>query len=274
MFNYNYYSQRLQSKLVCLSKEVYSFFCPYKKEKKTILIVGAQRSGTNLLMDVFERSFLTDVYHERDKRAFIDYQMRPLRDINILRERSGYEFFVLKGLCEAHKTVELINNLAPAKAIWVIRDFNDVVNSMDISFKETKSIIKEIAKDKTAGGWRTGNISDATYNIVNSLVHDKLSNKSASALQWYIRNIIYFEKELFKRNDIKVLNYNCLVVNPKDVLNHVFQFTGVSSNILMNNMINVESIRKNKTPEIDDDIRQLCSTLWQRFNSLPDSAKI
>ena len=54
----------------------------------TLLVAGVQRSGTNMVMDVLERSLETDVYHERDPRAFDNYEMRPLEVIRGLRARS------------------------------------------------------------------------------------------------------------------------------------------------------------------------------------------
>ena len=44
--------------------------------RRYLFVGGVQRSGTNMLMDVLERSYETDVYHERDPRAFDGYQMR------------------------------------------------------------------------------------------------------------------------------------------------------------------------------------------------------
>ena len=41
-----------------------------------LLVAGVQRSGTNMVMDVLERSYATEVYHERDPRAFANYQLR------------------------------------------------------------------------------------------------------------------------------------------------------------------------------------------------------
>jgi hypothetical protein len=274
MLGYKYYIDRVQRELICIFKKLYSACFPYRGLQKTILVVGAQRSGTNLLMDVLERHLSTDVYHERDDRAFTNYLMKPLDIIKALKKQSNTEFFVIKGLCESHRTTELLKEFQPAKAIWVVRDFNDVVNSMDISFKETKDIIKKIADDRYSGGWRTEAMSDDTYHVVKSLVHDGLSNKSASALQWYIRNVIFFENKFDSNKDIKLLNYNDLVVSSKEVLQKISDFSGLAYNQNMDKIINSHSIKKNKEPIIDEGIRKVCSELWGRFMSLSDSAKI
>ena len=258
----------LQRKLFLLLKKIFVQIQPFHDVKKSILIVGTQRSGTNLLMDVLERNFKTDVYHEIDKRAFDNYLMKPTVDINLLKENSKTEFFVIKGLCEAQKTDILLEQLSPAKAVWVIRNFNDVINSMDISFKSTVEVFQQIQVDKKAGGWRTEDISEETYQLIKTLVNPGLTNKSASALLWYIRNILYFEKEYDKNSNIKVLNYHDLVLDPEGTLADIKRFTGLPCKPFMSAMINSKSIKKNAEPLIDEDIRDLCSSLWERFMQL------
>ncbi len=49
-----------------------------------VLVAGVQRSGTNMLMDVLERSWDTDLYHEMDVRSFDIYEMRPRSVIHAL----------------------------------------------------------------------------------------------------------------------------------------------------------------------------------------------
>ena len=61
-----------------------------KTPQKTVVFVGGiQRSGTNLMIDVLERSIETDVFHERDRRAFQDFQMRPPEVIRHLLDATG-----------------------------------------------------------------------------------------------------------------------------------------------------------------------------------------
>jgi len=263
-----YYWDKFKRELICIVKWFYSTIYAWQGPKETIFVVGAQRSGTNLLMDMLERNMQIDVLHERDSRAFDNYIMRPTSVITALREKSKFRFFAIKGLCESHKTHELLDTFRPAKAIWVIRDYNDVVNSMDISFKETRDIIKQVRYDISAGGWRTEGMSDETYEIVKALIHDDMSNKSASALQWYMRNIVFFENCYFRNKDIYLLNYNDLVIKPEKTLRDVCSFSGVSYNPIMCSMVNNMSVRKNRKPDIDVEIREKCDELWQRFEGI------
>ena len=93
------------------------------------LVAGVQRSGTNMLMDVLERSFETDVYHERDRRAFQDYLMREASAIKRLAGKSSGRVFVIKALCELDQLPFLMEEFTPAKVLWIVRGYNDMINS-------------------------------------------------------------------------------------------------------------------------------------------------
>jgi hypothetical protein len=101
-----------------------------KTPQKTVVFVGGiQRSGTNLMLDVLERSIETDVFREGDRRAFQDFQMRPPEVIRHLLDASKARFVIIKALCELQDLRKLLADFAPAKAIWMVRDYNDMVNS-------------------------------------------------------------------------------------------------------------------------------------------------
>ncbi|CAL1239568.1 sulfotransferase domain-containing protein [Candidatus Methylocalor cossyra] len=239
--------------------------------RETRLIAGAQRSGTNLVMDILERSWEADVYHESDPRAFQVYRMRPLPIIQELRKRSRAKCFILKALCESQDLPELMEQLAPAKAVWVLRNYNDVVNSMVISFPRTHEDLQRIAQDRKLGGWRTEGMSEQTYRLVSGLVKrhgDALTNASASALQWYFRNVLYFEKGFYQHPDIKLLRYEDLVTQPQRTVSGLFEFFGLPYHPWVHGMVFSSSLRKRPAPELLPEVAELCEKLWQRFQEL------
>jgi hypothetical protein len=240
--------------------------CPCT-QRETRLVAGAQRSGTNLVMDILEQSSTADVYHEHDPRAFDNYIMRPWPVIHTLRRQSKAPLFVIKALCESQHLPALLNEFAPAKAVWVIRHYHDVVNSMEISFPNTNLMIREIGIDRTAGGWRTEGMSDATYAIIQNLVaaNPEMTTASASALQWYFRNILLFEKNLHLNPDVQLLRYESLVTHPETVVKNLFHFFGLPYRPAVHYMISPTSVRKRAAPQLLPEIEQLCEALWDRF---------
>ena len=167
-------------------------------------MAGMQRSGTNMLMDVLERSVETDVFHERDARAFDNYQMREREVIRRLVDESRACVFVIKALCELQDLGELMQAFAPAKTVWIVRDYNDVVNSMMRSFEGMAGQVKAIAQDRDSSSWRGRGMSDATHERVKALATPDISESSASALQWYFRNVLFFEQG-FHQDDRVIL---------------------------------------------------------------------
>ena len=69
-----------------------------KAERTVVFVAGQQRSGTNMLMDVLDRHWRTDVFHETDTRAFERYQMRDIDTIRTLVGRSRASHVVIKAL--------------------------------------------------------------------------------------------------------------------------------------------------------------------------------
>ena len=131
-----------------------------KSGKQVVFVGGIHRSGTNMIMDVLERSFETDVYHESDPRAFEDYQMRPGPVIHRLVDESNTRHLVIKALCELHEIGELLADFAPAKALWVVRNFDDMVNSHLRKWSGCPVTIGNIVADRNNAGWRGGGMSD------------------------------------------------------------------------------------------------------------------
>ena len=63
-----------------------------------------------MLMDILEKSWVIDAYHERDERAFDNYKMRELPVIKTLARKSPMPLFVIKALFELQDLPSLSNN--------------------------------------------------------------------------------------------------------------------------------------------------------------------
>ena len=124
------------------------FFSNSKNIKQErVFVAGMQRSGTNMLMDILEKSYEADVYHERDPRAFDNYQMREASVIRELCDQSRASKFVIKALCELQDIESLMSDSQPAKTIWIVRDYHDVVASMLKSFGNMEKQVLRIFQE-------------------------------------------------------------------------------------------------------------------------------
>jgi hypothetical protein len=221
-----------------------------------------------MVMDVLERSMETDAYHERDPRAFDDYQMRDVSVIRSLIESSRFEYFIIKALCESQNLYRLMEDYRPSKSLWVVRNFDDTVNSMMISFPGFKERIKLIAKDRNSCGWRGEGMSDETHELIREHVSESTNEATAAALKWYYRNILFFEQGLDVDDRVKLILYEKLVSCPDVEVKAIFDFLGIEFHPRVIRWVSPRSIRKRPTPDIAPDVREICEMLQGRFQDL------
>lgn len=236
--------------------------------KQVTFVAGVQRSGTNMMMDVLERSYHTDVYHERDPRAYHDYEMKPRRVIRRLVEASNASHVIFKALCELPELRQLLDDFTPAKGIWVLRDFQDVVNSHVAIWNRMPRSIGEIVTDRNgAAGWRGRGMSDSTHALVTRLYHPEISNASACALFWYFRNVLFFEHALDSDERMYLVRYESLVKEPERECSRLFQFLGIEYSSWISSPVVLSSVSKRPAPEIEGRILKVCEGLTERFET-------
>jgi hypothetical protein len=236
--------------------------------KTVVFLGGVQRSGTNMVMDVLERSFQTDVYHERDPRAFHEFEMRPPSVIHCLVGASKARFVVIKALCELQYLKDLLDEFAPAKVVWMVRDYADMVNSHLRKWSGCPAAIGRIVADRGGAGWRGRGMSDATHGVVTDLYHPRMDDASAIALFWYFRNALFFEQGFDSNDRVLAVRYESFVSNPEMECRRVFAFLGLDYSSRVIRDVSAGSIRKDARLAIDPAIRDLCESLLARFDSV------
>lgn len=190
-----------------------------------VFVAGMQRSGTNMLMELLDWNRYTDVYHETDRRAFTaGYEMQDPAVIHRLAEHSPAPFFVIKSLCELDRLRWLLDEFAPAKAIWIVRDYRDTACSAVRSFGNFVPQLRRLARDKTSDGWRGRGMSGETQALLCEVAALDLSELDAAAMMWYYRNVLFFEQKLDEDPRVKVLRYEDLVDRPQAMLMRIASF--------------------------------------------------
>ena len=257
---------RLERQAVLALKRFWRGACPASPRELTLL-AGMQRSGTNMVMEVIERSFDATVVHETDPRGFDHYQMRPPEVIDALRARCRTPVFVIKALCELQQLRHLLERFQPARAIWVVRRHEDVVNSLVVSFPRQGRHLPALVAGDTAG-WRGEGMSAATLAALRRLYHPGMDNANAAALMWYLRNVLFFEQELDRDPRVLVVAYEDLVTDPRRAFARIFGFLGLSIRPWHTRRVRAGSIRRRSPPALEPGVRELCDALAERFRKL------
>lgn len=243
---------------------------PHRGTPETIFVAGVHRSGTNMLIDILDASMQTDVFAEADKRAFDHFMMRDLSVIQGLVSATRAPVVVVKALHEAHSLTALMQRFAPARAYWMVRNYEDMVNSNQKRFPQggRRNMIDKLVKDRNSAEWRGRGMTDETLRIVREHYRENMSDPSATALFWYYRNQLFFDQG-FDRNDrVLAIQYEDLVTNPAKIVGEIAQFAGIQCSARMVSIPHAESVRKNAPPDISPDVRALCQAMQDRLRGV------
>lgn len=67
-------------------------------QRQAFFVTGVQRSGTNMVMDLFEADMGTEVFHETDSRAFHNYELRSFDVLSRLVDETAAPITIFKAL--------------------------------------------------------------------------------------------------------------------------------------------------------------------------------
>jgi len=238
-----------------------------KRDPVPFFIAGVQRSGTNMLSEVLERSFETQVFRESDARAFTNFELRDRARLETLVRKSPAECVVLKALCDLHRLASLLDAFPGSRAIWVVRRMEDMVNShLRARFARVcDRRMRNIAQDPDSEAWRGRGLGEETLALLRQHADDALTHESAVALFWFVRNRLYFDQGLDGDDRVRVMFYEAFVQDPKRYGAAMLQWAGVQPTNFALKKVTPSSIGRYDSPSIDPDIAERCSALYTRF---------
>jgi hypothetical protein len=233
-----------------------------------VFVVGAQRSGTNMVTGLLERSYDTAVFHERDPRAFENYLMREPEVIEKLVEDSPAPVFVIKALCEMDRLPELMERFSPARVIWVVRQYDDAVNSSLQSFSRVAEKVPDLIEDPATHGWMGRGMGQETQRHLRDLYHPGMNDATRVALFWYLRNRLLFDLDLAGDARILVVRYESLVASPHSELERIFSSLGVTPSRKIGRLLSQNSVGRHSAPDIEPSVRAACDELLQQLDQM------
>jgi hypothetical protein len=231
----------------------------------TVFVAGVHRSGTNMMMEILERSWETEVFNEFDSRAFDDYIMRDESIIRRLADRSAAPIVVVKALHEAHDLRHLMEAFAPAKAIWMFRSFYDVINSSLRRWPGRgdgrRNKIDAIVRDRNSADWRGCGMTDETHRLVCENYRPGIDDATAEALFWLYRNQLYFDQAFDRDPHVLPVSYERLVGDDGSYGAFLARFLGLDFTRAMQRVPHSESVRRHAPPPMDPAVEALCKRM-------------
>lgn len=251
--------------LIKNSKRLYHKSILQAADTAPIYILGEMRSGTNMLMDCFEKSLCVDAYNETDPEAFVDYELIPGPDLQALLRRSKAPFAAFKSIADLTRCSDLMKVHPRSQAVWIFRNYDDVVNSALTLFKEHREYLRLILEEPERARWRASNLSEASLDLIRDW-YNKVDDASARALIWYVRNAAYFEQNLDQAKDrILLVRYENLVRDPMQQMRQVYTFLDCPFKESNASHLNPRSVARNEPSSIDPSIRALCDEMFNRL---------
>jgi hypothetical protein len=243
------------------------------KDKKLIFILGCQRSGTTMLSEIFEKDLNTFVFGERSEvtgMGLDGLRLKKFADVRkIVSSRPG-KIMILKPIVESQNSIKLLDCFKNSKAIWIYRNFKDVVLSnarkfgMKNGIKDLKSVINNGVND-----WRSEHVPQVTINILKKYYDDEMPPYDAAALFWLVRNSFYFDLFLHDYDRVFLCKYEELVLKPSVVMNSIYRWIGEKfpGNRCIK-QVRSSSVDKGNKIYLSDNIEQLCAQMMERFDDI------
>jgi Sulfotransferase domain len=240
------------------------------RQKCAIFVVGCQRSGTTMLLNVLGKYAECRIYNEgKNNPAYDYYRLRSNETLRHLIQKSDKPTVVFKPVLDSQHTDRLLDLYPNAKAIWMYRDYRDVINS---SVKKWQGDQKDIMYGIAAGIQRdpkhhqyaiSDRMSDRTVHLVRKLGNSGMSPEEGAALLWYVRNLLYFDLSLEKDPRVLLVRYEDLVTRPQQYFPRIFSFIGCHFDQKYVGDIFDTSVKKNAGPVINEQVELHCREMMQ-----------
>jgi len=236
-----------------------------------VWLVGVQRSGTNMVVRGLEESPQFEVHNENDGAAFDRFRLRPdpvVRDIVLA---SGHRYVLFKPLCDSHRVDELLALDTPTggRAIWAYRGVDGRVRSALAKFGDTNlRVLTDIAAGRGDGLWQAQRLSEDNLELIRSFDWTSMSPASAAALFWYVRNSLFFDLGLDRRDDVLLSSYDALVAEPGARTHALASFLGLPWHPGLAAHIERRDATDAEPLDLDARVRRVCDDLEARLGEV------
>jgi hypothetical protein len=237
-----------------------------------VYMLGVQRSGTNMLARTLEELPTFEVYYESDSRVFRRFLLRDPSVVAAELRRNRSPHVLVKALSDSHRAVELIEEARASgracKVIWLYRSYEARARSAVSKFGDiNQRVMTAIAAGEGARVWQSQGLSARSLKSVRAAVAEGLDAPSGAALFWLVRNQLYFELGLDRRDDCLLVSYERLACDPVAELQRVCAFLGIKYESHMVSAIDVQRPGKGSSVAIAPSVRLACEELSLRLEA-------
>ncbi len=186
--------------------------------QQTLFIFGCQRSGTTLLLQIFEQDWHSRTYREESilTRPESHLRLRNASEVRALLRASRAPLQVLKPLVESQHARRWLDAIPGSKAVWMFRHYRNVARSNLAKFGTQNGIadLRPIVEG-AEGNWRAEALPAEVRRLVTAHFSEAMNPYDAAVLFWYARNTLFFSQHLDTERRVRLCRYADLVRRPQ-----------------------------------------------------------
>lgn len=235
-----------------------------------VYVVGLQRSGTNMLLRGLDAAPEVQVHGENDRRVFHRFRLRGPETVRNAIVASRHQFVLFKPLCDSQRVDQLLDlpGVAPGRAVWAWRDAHDRARSEVAKFGASNlSALRAIADGSDQGMWQSERLPEPSRDLVRSFDLQTISTDTAAVLFWYIRNLLFFDLGLDRREDVLLSSYDELVRDPERQMRRLCDFLGFPFRHELHQHVARRESHGRRALDIDPRVDELADQLTTRLQA-------
>lgn len=185
-------------------------------------------------------------------------RLRDLESVGQVFDQCRGQLVVAKPLVESQRADEILDYFPSARAVWMYRDYRDVIRSyVKIFGRAGINISRKIVTG--ADNWASERLSDSVREVVKSFYSEEMSVFDAAALFWWIRNGWFFDLNLPDHPRVMLCQYETLVSSPDKIMRSIYDFSQVTyPGAHLINGVHRSSKGLGNSIKLDPDVDRLC----------------
>ncbi|MGP1382497.1 MAG: hypothetical protein ACTS2F_03000 [Thainema sp.] len=244
-------------------------------KKQILFIFGCQRSGTTITSDILGKLNYVKSYAEvnteitdqdTEEGDLHTIRLNPLDDVKQKIYANSESLVVVKPLVESQYAPKILDYFPDSHAMWMYRDYRDVINSLINRFGARNKVLFRMLED--GGNWRAENLPLELKETLAKYAHEKIAPADAWSLFWYARNYLFFSQSLEQDRRVVLVKYNKLV-QQRDYLEQCLNRVDIHApglEYVWN--YHEKSVGQGREIEVSDSIRTLLDEMLQKLNTV------
>jgi hypothetical protein len=242
---------------------------PQEFSPRVAVILGCQRSGTTLMLNLFDSDLRILTFAEESilTSQSDPQRLKALDEVNEHLAGLSAPLIVLKPLVESQRAPALLSALHQAKVLWMFRDYHDVAASNLRTFGPANGIIDlQLLLTNDPPNWRGEYVPSETRAVLERFYSPDMDPYDAAALFWWARNMLLFQLDLAGRQDVRLCSYEQLIANPADVMSNLYRFLDMPVRSgRLGKSVHARALERGRSVALSPSVETLCHDLHEHL---------